>query len=271
MDNSSELRRLEKLDFLDIVFEHKNKSYGAYVIRKSYDRNLSIAVVIGLLFISLSFIIPFIIKKACASREGTKKMEQKKIISYTELSAPPPIEVIPPPPPQIKVPKKKVSVKYLPPVAKKDEMVPDEEIIPTQDELKHVEAGTAIIEADDSVYFDAGDAEVTPEPEPEQPFLFVQQMPEFPGGEAALLDYFSSNIRYPEMAREHDIEGTVYVQFVIDPEGNVTKIKVLRGVGAGCDKEAVRVIASMPKWKAGKHGDRFVPVMFTVPIQFKLN
>ncbi|MGN0034058.1 MAG: energy transducer TonB [Candidatus Limimorpha sp.] len=101
-------------------------------------------------------------------------------------------------------------------------------------------------------------------------FKVVEQMPEFPGGTAKLLEYIAKNIKYPIMARESDIQGKVFVNFVVEPDGSISHVSVLRGIGGGCDEEAVRVVESMPKWNPGKQRGAPVRVQYMVPIVFKL-
>ncbi|MBR4138110.1 MAG: energy transducer TonB [Bacteroidales bacterium] len=101
-------------------------------------------------------------------------------------------------------------------------------------------------------------------------FKVVEEMPEFPGGTAKLLEYIQKNMKYPMMARESDIQGKVYVQFVVEPDGSISNVQVLRGIGGGCDEEAVRVVQSMPKFKPGKQRGAPVRVQYMVPIVFKL-
>jgi protein TonB len=112
--------------------------------------------------------------------------------------------------------------------------------------------------------------EEAPEPVAEEIFTFVEEYPEFPGGEKALYEYIKNNIRYPEVARTSGITGTVYVQFVVEKDGSISDVKVLRGIGGGCDEEAVRVVKSMPKWKPGKQRGQPVRVYYTLPIDFKI-
>lgn len=109
--------------------------------------------------------------------------------------------------------------------------------------------------------------EVAPAPEV---LLYVEQMPEFPGGDAALKSYLSRNIYYPAIAKENNIQGKVYCRFVVDKEGYVTNVNVVRGIGYGCDDEAVRVIKAMPRWKPGMQNGKAVNVSYTLPIVFKL-
>ena len=101
-------------------------------------------------------------------------------------------------------------------------------------------------------------------------FKVVEEMPEFPGGAAKMLEYIQKNIKYPMMARESDIQGRVFVNFVVEPDGKISNVEVLRGIGGGCDEEAVRVVQSMPSWKPGKQRGSAVRCAFTVPIIFKL-
>jgi len=112
--------------------------------------------------------------------------------------------------------------------------------------------------------------EEEPAPVAEEIFTFVEEYPEFPGGDKALREYILNNIKYPEVARTSGITGTVYVQFVVEKDGSISDVKVVRGIGGGCDEDAVRVVKSMPKWKPGKQRGRPVRVYFTLPIEFKL-
>ena len=101
-------------------------------------------------------------------------------------------------------------------------------------------------------------------------FKVVEEMPEFPGGAAKMMEFIQKNIKYPMMARESDIQGRVFVNFVVEPNGEISNVEVLRGIGGGCDEEAVRVVKSMPNWKPGKQRGSAVRCAFTVPIIFKL-
>ena len=101
-------------------------------------------------------------------------------------------------------------------------------------------------------------------------FQIVEEMPSYPGGEKALLEYVAKNIKYPQIARETGIQGRVFVGFVVEPDGSVSNVKILRGIGGGCDEEAMRVIKSLPKWKPGKQRGRAVRVSYQIPVVFKL-
>jgi protein TonB len=106
--------------------------------------------------------------------------------------------------------------------------------------------------------------------EERQIFMVVESMPEFPGGEPALYKYLAENIKYPQMAKESGIQGRVFVTFVVERDGRVTDVRVLRGIGGGCDEEAIRVVAAMPKWAPGKQRGKPVRVQYNLPVKFTL-
>ena len=101
-------------------------------------------------------------------------------------------------------------------------------------------------------------------------FQIVEEMPSYPGGEPKLMEYVAKNIKYPQIARETGIQGRVFVGFVVEPDGSISNVKLLRGIGGGCDEEAMRVIKSLPKWKPGKQRGKPVRVSYQIPVFFKL-
>lgn len=101
-------------------------------------------------------------------------------------------------------------------------------------------------------------------------FNLVEIQPEFPGGEKALIEYLGTNIVYPRDARESNIQGTVYIVFVLEIDGSVSNVKCIRGIGGGCDEEAIRVVSAMPNWTPGYQRGKPVRVQFTLPIRFVL-
>jgi protein TonB len=181
------------------------------------------------------------------------------------------LKELPPPPPPLKN-----VIKFTAPVIKQDEEVADEEEPKTQAEV--VESKSAIGNIDFSKGTDDPTAAMPDEMptedkkivEEEQVFQMVEQMPEFPGGEKEMRSFINSNVKYPQMARESGIEGTVYLNFICEKDGNITNVKVLRGIGGGCDEEAIKVVKSMPKWNAGKQNGMPVRVSFNLPIKFTL-
>ena len=101
-------------------------------------------------------------------------------------------------------------------------------------------------------------------------FQIVEEMPSFPGGDVKLMEYIAKNIKYPQIARESGIQGRVFIGFVVEPDGSISNVKLLRGIGGGCDEEAMRVIKSLPKWKPGKQRGKAVRVSYQIPVNFKL-
>ena len=116
----------------------------------------------------------------------------------------------------------------------------------------------------------SGESKVDMKPDKNGVYQIVEEMPSFPSGEPAMMEYIAKNIKYPQEARDKDIEGRVFIGMVIEKDGSVSNVRVLRGIGGGCDEEAVRVISSMPKWKPGKVGGEPVPVSYMLPVNFKL-
>lgn len=113
---------------------------------------------------------------------------------------------------------------------------------------------------------------IEPEEGPAEPEIFtiVEEMPSFPGGDQALLEYMAKNTKYPPLARENGLQGIVVVTFVVDEKGNINNVQVLRGIGGGCDEEAIRVVKTMPAWKPGKQRGMPVRVQYNLPFRFTL-
>ena len=253
----------------ELIFENRNQAYGAYELRRMYAKNAFVAAIISLFIFVFSIGAPVIIRMISSKLDENSKV---KIVEENTLLEPPPIDKTEPPPPPVEPPPPlKETIKFTPPVIVKDEEV-QEEPPPTQETLKEVDAGVKT-QAGDTGGVDLSLLEgnkVIDEPAKQEIFTIVEQMPVFPGGEGELMKYLQKNIKNPAMAKENGITGTVYCQFVIDVEGKVTDVKVVRGV-PGLDGEATRVIKSMPPWKPGKQTGKAVPVQFTLPIKFTLN
>jgi len=260
-------------DLNDLIFLNKNKEYGAYVLRKNYNKFLTIAVLIAAAFFILSISSPIIIDYLKPKPVAAKRTA--RIIQYSELEAPPSIDEKEKKIEKIEEVKQlKSTIAFRPPVIRPDEQVKDE-YIPSQDELQKSEAGAKTVQGDangvDVSLLDVV-AEV-PKEEKEakaEVFTFVEEMPTFPGGTDAFLSFVAQKIQYPEIAKRAGVEGKIFVSFVVSTSGSVSDVQVLKGIGAGCDEEAVRVIRSMPKWNPGKQNGRPVNVKVSVPIIFKL-
>jgi protein TonB len=253
----------------DIVFAEKNKEYGAYFIRKEYNRSVMMALIFSIAFFLVCLSIPVVSSWISALVPDVEKPVEVEV----NLAEPPPLnEDEPPPPPVEPPPPVQESIKFVPPEPVPDEQATDE-IPPTQEDLKESNPGTTTQEGQEGVVdLPVGNGDESVGNQPEEIFMSVEEMPQFPGGEEALFKYLGANIKYPAMEKDNGISGKVYVDFVINKEGKVTDAKIRRGVkgGAALDKEALRVIQSMPTWSIGKQNGRAASVQFTMPVNFVL-
>lgn len=252
----------------DIVFEYRNKAYGAYFIRRAYSWHVVLGWLITVATIGLLVASPYIVE--WLTPEEAPEEKTTKTIKYTDLQPPPPITNTPPPP-QVNIPPPvKTIVKYLPPKVTDKEIV-EEEPMPTVQEIKKADVGAEDITGDGDFVVNEPVKEVVQEAEdPNQVFAVVEQMPEPENGMAALYQWIGKNIKYPSAARRMGVEGTVYVGFVVDQDGKITDVKAVKGISAECDKEAERVIKMMAPWKAGKQNGKAVRVKYVLPVKFKL-
>ncbi|MBN8701747.1 MAG: energy transducer TonB [Bacteroidetes bacterium] len=252
----------------ELVFEGRNKSYGAFVIRREYNKTASFAVLVTSLAFVLLVAAPKIIQWIGSQQE--EEIITPVDLTTSDLEAPPPVDETEPPPPPPPPPPVMETVKFTPPVVV-DEEVPEEELPPPQETETQISTVTQEGTGGDEIIIpEEGDGVV--EAVAEEVFTIVEEMPSFPGGEAEMQKFIQKNVSYPQMEKEAGIQGTVYVSFVVEKDGQITDAKILRGVsgGKGCDNEALRVIKAMPGWKAGKQNGRSVRVQFNVPIRFTL-
>ena len=276
---------MSKVDLLDnnwveLVFEGRNKEYGAYVLRKETGkRNLKSMLLVFAVIIAIMAAVAakvaienaFPKKVAMETDVELSKLAQKKE-AKVEKKAPVKVEE------QKVVEKVKSSVKFTPPVIKKDEDVKPEEELKSQEDLN--KTNTAIGSFDVKGNDEAGGEvlkakEVIAQPEPPKEeetkvFDVVEVMPSFPGGQAALFEWLSKNIKYPVVAEENGVQGRVIVTFVVERNGSITDVQVVKSVDPSLDKEAVRVVKAMPHWIPGKQNGSAVRVKFTVPVTFRL-
>lgn len=260
----------------DIVFDGRPQDYGAYIMRKLSSRRHMTAIVLTLALFLAAFTLPALIKSIIPERK--EKVTDVTALANIDLEKNKVKKVEQPKIEQEPEQKIKSTIKFTPPVIKNDAEVKDEEIMKTQEEVTDSKLSVSAADVKgNSTDADAKDIsdlheEQTKvvEEEVQKPLIVAEQMPEFPGGESSMRSYIQSNLQYPTMARESGIQGTVYVTFVVSKTGNISDIKVLRGIGGGCDEEAVRVIKSMPGWIPGKQNGKAVPVQFNLPIKFIL-
>ncbi len=247
--------------FNDLVFEVRNRKYGAYVLRKEYSRNVIISLIAGMLIVSAAVITPYLNAKALDNRQ--KRTERQVEIKMENLNqpaeqvAPPP----PPPPPPADVVQQQ---KYIPPVVV-DSIKPDDIT-----QLMTADEAQVEVRNEEVVEFLGVKEEIQEEEAAPEPFYVVEEMPMFPGGEIELQRFLAENTQYPEIAKENNIQGKVIVKFCVTPKGGVEQVSILKGVDPELDKEALRVVATLPPFKPGKQGGKAVPVWFIVPINFQL-
>ena len=247
--------------FDDTVFENRNKEYGAYQLRKKYNRVVMIATLIGIFVISMAIIVPYLQASTSAKQKARDAKEVIAEMSEALQEQAPPPPPPPPPPPS----EQQTVVKYVPPVVV-DSIKPEEESkLMTSDEQV---ATTVNKEVEEVV--EQKQEEVQVEQKEEEVFMVVEEMPEFPGGLKALRSFLATAVKYPAVAQENGIQGKVYVNFVVNKDGTVSNAKVSRSVDPSLDAEALRVVLSLPKWKPGKQRGVPVRVYYTVPISFVL-
>ena len=253
--------KIKAPDFDDIVFEDRNKEYGAYKLRKKYSRTVLVALLIGILIVSTAIITPYINAKAVGNRKAKAELQVEIKLENLET----PANVAPPPPPPPPPPADVVQqAKYVPPVVV-DSIKPEEvSQLMTADQAQ-VEVKNDVVEEVVAV------KEEVQEADPEAtPFVVVEEMPMFPGGDTELLKYIGANTVYPEVAKENNIQGRVIVRFCVTSKGGVSQVSILKGVDPELDKEAIRVVNTLPTFKPGKQGGKPVPVWYMVPITFTL-
>ncbi|MGO4905571.1 energy transducer TonB [Flavobacterium sp. W20_MBD1_R3] len=250
--------------WLEIVFEGRNKTYGAYELRKSNRKTTIKALILGALFFSLAVAAPLIINLIPSGEEE----EIDRDIKITAIKLPPkkeePIKNLPPPPPP---PPKVDQVKFVKPVVAKAAEVTEEppKIVEIKDKklgavtikgdpdavltVEPVGTGTAAVveEVDNQIYNTAG----------------IEVKPDFPGGINKFYKYVGDNYQTPE---EDGLNGKVYVTFVVEKDGSLTDIKVIRDIGYGTGKEAIRVLKKSPRWSPGEQNGKKVRVLYSLPI-----
>lgn len=255
--------------FDDIVFENRNRAYGAYVIRKRKERTAAIAFVAGLIFMMAVIKLPYLIMDAMESMRSDKEEEMVIGVDMDETLPEPPKPLIdeatPPPPPPPPPPTTQVTEMTQSTVTTEPEpveQVDPDKMLKTQDQ----QVNTAPANSDYTP--PSGDAGTgDPVAQETVDMSAVEEKPLFSGD---LNKFLSSNLNYPEECVEGGIQGRVIVEFVVGTDGKITDVSVKRGVHALLDREAMRVVKSMPAWTPGRQGGKAVPVRYRQPITFQL-
>ena len=266
---------LNSQKWLSLVFEGKNKQYGAYVHREeSSDQHLKAMFIITVIAL-LAIFLPGLIKSVMPGKGGINQDADVNVVQIDLKQEVPPEnqikEIVVPPPPELKS-----TIQYTPPQVVKDKDIKEEELIKTQQELTETKADISVADVKGSAtgQVDVADLQqhklVIEEEKKPEIFSHVEVMPTFPGGEGALMKWLSDHISYPPIAQEQGIQGRVNLRFVVKPDGSVDDVQVIKGLDPSCDKEAVRVVKQMPKWNPGKQNGVAVNVYFSLPVTFRL-
>lgn len=267
-------------EWTDLVFEGRNQAYGAYKLRKgTAKRNVWALIIVGLAA-ALLYLGLQLQKMAEANKkvENTQAVELAKLNTEKKEAKVEKKEIIKQEPEKV-VEQVKSSVKFTAPIIKKDSEVKEEDEIKLDEVQKSDKAvGAFTVEGNDEVggaVLKAKEDIAAPEPpkhvvEETKIFTVVEQMPMYPGGDAALMGYLRDNIHYPTIAAENGVQGRVVVGFVVERDGSITDVKILRGVDPSLDREAMRVVKSMPRWNPGKQNGSAVRVKYQVPVSFRL-
>ena len=271
--------------WVDMVFAGKNKEYGAYQLRKGTSgRNIKALLI---LVIAAALVGGFLAWKVIEQKQAEEQQAYMEAMELANLQKQAKKEekkkeqVKPKIEPKKEIPVARETQKFTAPVIKKDELVKEENQVKQMDKLDDkVAVGSEDKEGVKDRTVEAVRSEIAvaappppPAPKPEvatKVFDVVEEMPSFPGGSAALMSYLSSNTKYPVVAQENGVQGRVIISFVVERDGSISDVKVARSVDPSLDREAQRVVKSMPRWTPGKQNGQTVRVKYTVPVVFRL-
>ena len=270
-------------EWSDMMFEHRNKEYGAYVLRRQTGRRNVISMIAVLLLFAA--VMVFMIAKNAYEAYQKEHAVMDQVTELSALTQQKKKEAkverkeIPVKQEQQQVVEKvKSSVKFTAPVIKKDDEVKPEDELKSQDEIMNSKVAVGALNVvgndENGEVLKAKEVIATepvkPKEEENKVFDVVEQMPSYPGGMGALMQYLSSHIKYPAIAEENGIQGRVICTFVVERDGSITDVRIAKSVDPSLDKEAMRVVSSMPKWIPGKQNGSAVRVKYTLPVTFRL-
>jgi len=260
----------------EIVFEYRNKEYGAYDMRKRNGKNSATAMFFAIGLLTLALVGPLL-----ASLLPQPEVKEEAPVTLDKLAAPPPLDPKtppPPPPPANSPPPPKVTqVRFVPPEVVKDEEV-TEEVVKMEELVKAVasvenvvgdpnaDPGEIVVEG-----ATGGTGDVAAAPVDEiMTVNEISEYPGFPGGDEAMIKFLQKNIKYPQAAIRAEKQGKVFLEILVEKDGTISETKVVRGIGFGLDEEATRAVKSMPKWTPGKYNGNSVRVKMNIPISFSI-
>jgi protein TonB len=268
----------------DIVFDGRNRVYGAYELRALYQRHMSRALIIATAMCALLLVFPLI---AQLLKDKTPMVAKKVFINPIDVTIDPtvaPPVITPPPPAAVKppsMPPQSPTMRNVVPVVVDDKVAPKESDVPNQDELRDKQSGLRDIKGDPGAGPDddlidlkptEGGGGGTGEVVPSKPYTFVEQMPELPsgGGQLAIVAAIQRAVKYPSLALHNGVEGKIYVSFTVNAKGDVIDAKIVKGLGSGLDEETLHAINTLPRFIPGKQNGREVSVSFTVPVTYRI-
>ncbi len=260
-------------DYLDIIFDNRNKTYGGYELRRNYDNRMKRAGTFVLAGVSALFCFSFIdLNRAhsVARFISDKPIVLSEVHTILPPAPPAPPNTLPPSPPPT------ANSRILTPPKIVDNVLPTENTMTPVADLHNVQPGLSNTTGDSTGLSSVPTTEAgtgsgvisSSSGNKNAAVRWVEQMPEFVGN---MGDYLGKHLHYPDPAREAGIQGQVLIEFVVNEDGAVTNAKVVRSIGGGCDEEALHIVSGMPKWKPGKQNGMPVKVLFTLPIKFVLN
>ncbi len=270
-------------EWSDMMFENRNKEYGAYVLRRQTGRRNVISMIAVLLLFAA--VMVFMIAKNAYEAYQKEHAVMDQVTELSSLTQQKKKEAkverkeIPVKQEQQQVVEKvKSSVKFTAPVIKKDDEVKPEDELKSQDEIMNSKVAVGALNVvgndENGEVLKAKEVIATepvkPKEEENKVFDVVEQMPSYPGGMGALMQYLSSNIKYPAIAEENGIQGRVICTFVVERDGSITDVRIAKSVDPSLDKEAMRVVSKMPRWIPGKQNGSAVRVKYTLPVTFRL-
>ena len=274
-----DVNKIMTADVLDIIFEGRNKEYGAYELRRTYPKRMIAALVASGALLALLF-VAYMVANKMNETDTTEMVVQDVQLEEIKKEDPRPEPPPPPPPPKPEPPKVEMA-KFTPPKIVKDEEVKEDEKPPEVEKLEETKIGTINQEGikDEGIVAppvsDAGkgviEAPKKDETDYDQTFTKVEIESDYPGGQGAWMRYLNKTFRYPDQAVEQEIQGTVVVQFIVDKEGNVSDVEAISGPKeGGLREEAIRVIKKSGKWTPAVQNGRQVKSYKKQPITFRL-
>jgi periplasmic protein TonB len=273
-----DVSKILSADILDIVFEGRNKEYGAYDLRKTYNKRIMVAIA-AVTALSLLIFVGSLLAKSSGG-DSKKKLDVQDVqleeVKEEKKNEPPP----PPPPPKMPEPPKVEIAKFTPPKIVEDKDVKEDEKPPEIEKIEEAKIGAMNQEGtkDEGIVAPPVEAKGTGEvvapkvdtEDYEKIFTKVENPAEFPGGPEAWKRYLERSLQYPEDAASNGTQGVVRVSFVVDKEGNISEVTALNNPGDGLGEEAVRIIKKGPKWKAAEQNGRKVTYRHVQAITFQL-